>query len=333
MEIPPQINKNSEIVKNIQRVENCKSIIQKIPLEKEVIINLRRKSILKSALYSARIEGNPLTFNEFSQSSPTSQKVKIKEGQNIIKAVNYVFERYENSPNEIRTDSVLRLHKIIMEGVSEYPTGKFRNEISALFNESGQAVYVAPSPELANTLLGKLFAYLNNEKDEALIKAFAGQYIFEKIHPFFDGNGRVGRLLTTAVLAKSGYGMKGLLSFEELLDEKRSLYYNALDENVQFFTEFMLEMYAKTCEDTVEKLIEQREGKITEEDRLLPRRLEILNIIKDHNLVNFDFIQRRFLSINPRTLRYDLKHLVEKGFVVKKGATKGVFYAPTAKHA
>ena len=54
--------------------------------------------------------------------------------------------------------------------------------------------------------------------------------------------------------------------------------------------------------------------------------IEILNIIKDHYLVNFDIIRRRFLAVNERTLRYDLKKLQEKGFIHKRGTTKGAYY-------
>ena len=62
------------------------------------------------------------------------------------------------------------------------------------------------------------------------------------------------------------------------------------------------------------------------EDTLLPRRLEILNIIKDHKLIQFNDIKRRFWGINDRTLRYDLKKLTETGLIIKRGVTKGVFY-------
>lgn len=62
------------------------------------------------------------------------------------------------------------------------------------------------------------------------------------------------------------------------------------------------------------------------EDSLLPRRFEILQVIKDHKMVNFDFIKRRFFGVNDRTLRYDLKKLVETGLVRKRGVTKGVYY-------
>lgn len=59
---------------------------------------------------------------------------------------------------------------------------------------------------------------------------------------------------------------------------------------------------------------------------LLPRREEIVHIVRDHKLVNFDQIRRRFVGINERTLRYDLKKLKDAGFILKRGATKGVYY-------
>lgn len=62
------------------------------------------------------------------------------------------------------------------------------------------------------------------------------------------------------------------------------------------------------------------------EEFLLPRRFEILNIIKDHGSVSFDMIRRRFLNVNERTLRYDLKQLQDKGFIRKRGTTKGAYY-------
>ena len=70
--------------------------------------------------------------------------------------------------------------------------------------------------------------------------------------------------------------------------------------------------------------------KTANEDFLLPRRLEIFNIIGDHRMVNFDTIRRRFLTVNERTLRYDLKKLADLGLIRKRGVTKGVYYE-TAK--
>lgn len=59
---------------------------------------------------------------------------------------------------------------------------------------------------------------------------------------------------------------------------------------------------------------------------LLPRREEIYYVIKDHVLVNFDAVRRRFMAVNPRTLRYDLKELQNAGFIRKRGKTRGAVY-------
>lgn len=70
--------------------------------------------------------------------------------------------------------------------------------------------------------------------------------------------------------------------------------------------------------------IRKMDGEI--EDYLLPRRGEILNIIRDHKILKFDQIRRRFMGVNERTLRYDLKKLQDAGLIRKRGVTKGVFY-------
>ena len=65
-----------------------------------------------------------------------------------------------------------------------------------------------------------------------------------------------------------------------------------------------------------------------DERTLLPRRYEILQIIKEHKQVSFDFIKRRFMAVSSRLLRYDLKKLQDKDFIIKRGVTKGCLYEP-----
>lgn len=61
-------------------------------------------------------------------------------------------------------------------------------------------------------------------------------------------------------------------------------------------------------------------------DHLLPRRLEIYYVVKEQRLVNFDQIRRRFMAVNPRTLRYDLKQLQKANLIRKRGVTNGACY-------
>ena len=114
-------------------------------------------------------------------------------------------------------------------------------------------------------------------------RACLAHFVFEKIHPFMDGNGRAGRLLMQSVLHQYGYGMKGMLPIEEYLDNNRLAYYRYLEEPYSDVTEylhFMLEALAETAKKT-KKLILLKQQPLPE-DILLPRRAEIFRIIKDH---------------------------------------------------
>lgn len=324
MLVPPKYFLTPKISELLQSIEASKEIINTISIPPELETNIRRESTLKSSLYSARIEGNTLTLDDVQMSSSKDQK--RMEVFNILKATNWI---YQKRHKDISLKDILELHKITMEGLIEKPNlGKFRSNMEAIFNSAGIAIYLPPRPSLVIPLSGRLIKFINSPKEPFVpIRACLAHYTFEKIHPFLDANGRVGRLLLQMVLSKGGYGMKGLLPIEEYLDNHRSEYYRSLEEtekDVTDYLEFMLEAIAKTAEETKIQILEKE--KVNIEDLLLPRRAEILNIIKDHKIINFDTIRRRFMAINERTLRYDLKKLQDQGLIKKRGATKGVYY-------
>lgn len=224
---------------------------------------------------------------------------------------------------------IKELHTKTMTGfIDRISLGSFRVEVSAIFNSAGIAIYMPPPPRQISPLMERLIKFSNNPKEQFIpIRAVLTHYLFEKIHPFLDGNGRVGRLILQSVLEKSDYGMKGLLTVEEYLDKHRADYYDVLalgERDVTEYVEFMLEAIAVTAE-SAQKLVMAKEH-INPSDYLLPRRAEILQLITEQKLMNFDQIKRRFLTLNERTLRYDLKQLQDKGLIRKLGTTKGVYY-------
>lgn len=324
MNIPPKYTLTSKIINLLQKIEASKAVIDTYPIPLEIEMNIRRQSFLKSSLFSARIEGNTLTLNDLSQSSPKNQK-KV-EVMNILKTINWLNQRPHK---DITNKDILELHKMTMQGlIDQIDLGKYRINLEAIFNSAGIAIYLPPRPVKIPSQIEKLIKYINNGKELYLpVRACLTHYIFEKIHPFLDGNGRAGRLLLQAVLLKGGYGMKGLLSLEEYLDNHRLEYYHSLDntdKDVTDYLEYMLTAISQTAEEAKQLILEKQELEI--EDFLLPRRAEILNIIRDHKIVNFDIIKRRFLTINKRTLRFDLKYLTNRGLIKKRGTTKGVYY-------
>lgn len=324
MVIPPKYFLTPKISQLLQSIEASKEVINSIDIPKELETNIRRKSTLKSSLFSARIEGNTLTLDELPKTPSKSQRTQ--EVFNILKALNWVYER---RVKDLSTKDILKLHQMVMAGLDQkQDAGKFRTDPGAIFNSAGIAIYLPPRPSQVLSLIKNLIKFSNLEKEQFIpIKAALIHYTFEKIHPFLDGNGRVGRLLLQAILQKEGYGMKGILPLEEYLDNHRSEYYSVLessDKGVTDYVEFILESIAETAKAVKEEFLKKDELKV--EDLLLPRRAEILNIIKEHNLVNFDTLRRRFLEINERTLRYDLKKLADANLIKKRGTTKGVYY-------
>jgi len=324
MVIPPKYFLTPKISQFLQTIEACKEVINYVDIPPEIEQNIRRTSTLKSSLFSARIEGNTLTLNELQMSSSKDQKKM--EVFNILKALNWIHQRKHR---DVTVKDILELHKIVMEGlVEKIDLGKFRTNLEAIFNSAGIAIYLPPKPNKILPLTERLVKLTNSNKESFVpTRACLGHYIFEKIHPFLDGNGRVGRLFLQMVLIKGGYGMKGLLSIEEYLDNHRSEYYRALEateKDVTDYLEFMLEAISQTAEEAKTQVLEKKKVEVT--DLLLPRRAEIFNIIKDHKIVNFDTIRRRFLAVSERTLRFDLKHLTDRGLVKKRGTTKGVWY-------
>lgn len=324
MLIPPKYVFTQEVASLLQRIEAIKSVIDTVNIPPEIETNIRRLSVLKSSLFSARIEGNPLTLAEIT--GKPSKDQRKNEVFNLLKAMQILHQR---GSRDLTVSFIAELHELVMTGLaSKTQTGGYRTEQSAIFNASGIAIYMPPPPRQIKPAMEKLLKFVNSDKEQFVpIRAVLAHYTFEKIHPFLDGNGRVGRLILQAVLQKSGYGMKGLLSVEEYLDNHRPYYYKALETGERDVTDyllFMLEAIAETAESMKQQVLAKE--KADPSDYLLPRRAEILNIIKDHEMVNFDIIRRRFMAVNERTLRYDLKQLQNAGLIKKLGTTKGVFY-------
>lgn len=321
MIIPAQYSLSPQIVSLLTSIASHNEVIKSAQIPPEVEINLRRQTTLHSALFSARIEGSTTTLEELTPGSKIQKKAEVFQ---ILKAVEWM----RKAPlKDISLDFILKIHAISMNGLNP-DAGKYRNEVNAIFNSAGIAVYMPPPPKQMHQYLNKLIKFAGSEQEKfAPIRAALVHYAFEKIHPFIDGNGRVGRLLFQKVLMQSGYDMRGLLSVESYIDKHRGAYYQALDEPDKEATDYVIFMLEALESAAIEarKLVE-RIAFNDPADTLLPRRGEILRIARDQKLISVDMIGRRFLSVNKRTIRNDISYLLEKGFLKKLGTTRGVFY-------
>lgn len=321
MLIPPKYNLTNEVVELLNSIDASRGVIDSITIPPQIEQNIRRQSTLRSSLFSARIEGNDLTLDELTS---TSNRQKKAEVFNTLNALNWIEKR---GVRDITEGDLIEMHKRILAKLST-EAGEWRHEMSATFNKAGVAIYMHPPPLQIRPNIKKLIKFINSERERFVpIRAMLAHYTFEKIHPFLDGNGRTGRLLIQKVLMQGGYGMRGLLGFEEYIDQNRSEYYRALEEPEKDVTDYLLYMLKALAETALQakELVLQKQ-KAEAVDFMLPRRAEIYSIISDQKMVNFDQIKRRFGKVSARTLRYDLKKLQDGGFIVKLGNTKGVYY-------
>lgn len=326
MDIPPPYTITNKIVSLLTKIEANKIFINSHTIPEKIINNLTHLSLLKSSVYSAQIEGNTLTPEDIENSTEEKEKqYERQEIENIIAALTVLREK--KIPEIIDIPYLLSLHRLVMNKlVHTSQAGVLRKEPSAIFDGNGNVVYMPPPPSEINDLLIKTLHFINDDNEiSPLIKASLVHLTFEKIHPFLDGNGRVGRLLFQAVLAKYAYHFNWLLSIEELLQQKKHMYYYLLEQNnATEFTEFMLDILYEASEQ-LKNTISSYENP-SAEDFLFPRRKEILHIIREQTIISFETIQRRFLKIPSRTLRYDIKQLEKEGFIKKIGTTRGTMY-------
>lgn len=322
MQIPPKYTVTNEILSLITKIEVLKIHFSSVTFSPQIIDKIKRVSLLKSSLYSARIEGNPLKLSDLEIKNPREQTklevFNLLDGANLIDSI--------KTGKPLTKKLLLKLHFAVLKNLDP-DAGQVRTEVSAIFNQANVAVYLPPRPSTINPLLDQLLKYTNSKKEKfPLITAFLSHLIFEKIHPFLDGNGRVGRLLISAVLKSHGWNFAFAVPFEEYLDTHKSEYYFHLDKGLQNTNEYLTFMLGAYL-NQLETLKKQLEEEVTEKQEFLsPRQKEIVDIIKDHDVVSFDMIRRRFLEVPERTLRYDLKKLTDKGLIEKSGETRGRYY-------
>lgn len=193
--------------------------------------------VKKEALLSSQIEGTQASLEgvlEFEADLIPKENVnEIKEVINYIRALNYGIERLKELPMSLRL--IKEIHRILLEetrGAHRSP-GEFRksqNWIGPLGASLNEAIFVPPPPEVVLPTMGDLEKFFHNKNNNIppLIKIALIHSQFETIHPFLDGNGRIGRLLITFYLFWQGILSKPLLYLSFYLKKNRADYYDLL---------------------------------------------------------------------------------------------------------
>lgn len=213
--------------------------------------------VKKEALLSSQIEGTQASLEDLfeHERGMTVENINdVEEVVNYVKALNYGIERLKILPMSVRL--IKELHEIVLKdsrGHNKTP-GEFKrtqNWIGPANSTLHNAAFIPPSPEDAVTAMSDLEKYMHEESPYSeLINCALIHYQFETIHPFLDGNGRVGRLLITLYLYWKGVIEKPLLYSSYYLKKHRQEYYDRLmmvrekgdyEQWVNFFLKAMIE--------------------------------------------------------------------------------------------
>ena len=272
---------------------------------------LRKRNRIKTIQSSLEIEGNTLTIEQITDL--INNKRVLAPQKDIIEVKNAI-ELYSklNEFNAYEVDSLCRAHGILMNTLIEN-AGQFRRTAVGII-KGNNITHVAPPGDIVYPLMKDLFDYLKNDKDILLIKSCVFHYEFEFIHPFIDGNGRMGRLWQTMIL-KDYSPVFEYLPIESLIKERQQDYYDVLGKsdnqgNSTGFVELML----KIIDIALEDLLKTQNHTLTSTDRI-----DIFkNFIGAELFTRQDYL-RHNKEISTATASRDLKEAVDNDIIEKTG--------------
>ena len=231
----PELNINSDMVKklveanrNLVRLDTAARLIPNV----ELFISMY---VRKEALISSQIEGTQCTLDDvLDPDADRNANLDVADVINYVSACTYAIDRLKTLP---LCNRLLReIHKELLSGVrgQEKNPGEFRksqNWIGAANCSLNEARYIPPNVEDMNIALADLERYMNEGDDyDPLIRIALIHYQFETIHPFWDGNGRVGRLMILLYLLEQGFISKPVIYISYFLKKNQIEYYDRISE-------------------------------------------------------------------------------------------------------
>lgn len=278
---------------------------------------LRKQNKIKTIHSSLSIEGNTLSQEQITAVLENKRVLAPQKDITEVLNANKVYNSLKKlDPYSVK--SFLNAHKILMFDLLEFP-GKFRSKDIGIIHGS-KVAHVAPQPENVPTLMNDLFNYLKKDKDLLLIKSCVFHYEIEFIHPFTDGNGRMGRLWQTLILMQD-YPVFEHIPFESIIKETQDKYYEALKTSDNagkstVFIEYMLGVIDKA----LEKTLQTKNINLTAIDRI-----EYFLSQSGNEFTRKDYMNV-FKSISPATASRDLRKAAEMKLILKKGSKNKTVY-------
>jgi Fic family protein len=262
--LPPAIEWDTELVSQVSRADLAVGTLSGLG---ETLPNphlLIYPFIRREAVLSSRIEGTQSSLSDLLlfEATQVEKQRDVKEVQNYVRAMEYGLKRLNELPLSLRF--IRELHGILMEGVrgQQSTPGEFRqsqNWIGPAGATLNEATFVPPPVAEMHECLSELEKFLHSDtRLPPIIQAAMVHYQFEAIHPFLDGNGRIGRLLVTLLLCQKNVLSKPLLYLSAFFEKHRPEYYELLlnvSQSGQWrkWMEFFLQAVIEQSDDAVSR--------------------------------------------------------------------------------
>ena len=278
---------------------------------------LRKQNRIKTIHSSLSIEGN--TLSEEQITALLENKRVVGPQKDLLEVLNAI-KVYEDLSqfDPLSKRSFLAAHRVLMDGLMEKP-GRFRTSNVGIVQGS-KVAHLAPPAGNVDHLMSELFQYLKEEGELVLVKSCVFHYELEFIHPFLDGNGRIGRLWQTIILMQA-YPIFEYLPFETMIRQTQEEYYASLSESDKagkstVFIEYML----KVIDRALAEQLDFRNRTFTSKDRL--------EYFLSQGATEFsrkDYL-KVFKDLSTATASRDLKEGVESGLLEKEGDKRNTVY-------
>lgn len=295
---------------------------------------LRRKNQIRTIHSSLLIENHTLTLD---------QVTAVLDGKRVlappkdVREVQNAYDAYEvaSTFDPYSLDDLLRAHAIMMDGLVRHP-GCLRNEGVGVYAGS-VVIHAAPPQSVVPQLIQELFEWLGASHDHPLIRGSIFHYEFEYIHPFMEGNGRMGRLWHSLLL-RSWRPVFAWLPVETLIHRSRQAYYNALmaatkESTSTPFVEFMLGAIRKALAEVLEQQESDSQpvatGKQPENNRLQPYRsdrdVQVTAFLASVGRASTGDVAA-ILGLSTDRTRAVLRDMARRGLIQKYGAGRATQY-------
>jgi len=346
----PKFVISNQILNNIANIVAAKEFIESAPLIPAWEANFRREAMERTVHHGTHLEGNKLNMAQAKEVLDGREVFgKADDIQDIInyrEVLSYI-DSVAKKEGKLTEEVLLKIHAMtVSKLLPDDQRGKYRTQQVFVTNSrTGEISFTPPMPHEVAIAVKTFLIWLNSPDAQNLhptLKAGIVHYNLARIHPFVDGNGRTSRACATLVLFLSGYDIKRFFSLEEYYDTDAASYYKTLqetsnqkvtDESKRDLTGF-LEYFTKglaieliRVRERVQHLssdlrLKKRVGQLA----LTERQAKIVEYIQSYGKVT----NREWRSLLPDysddTILRDIKDLIKKKIIKKKGMTKSAAY-------